>query len=82
MNRVMKQFIEYIVTGIVIVLITTVHLYNFNPFPYMQPNYNYLPIYTTPLYENVMVYNTSKTCITTWKPILINQNTELYNYIK
>lgn len=81
MNRVIKQFIEYIVTGIVIVLITTVHLYNFNPFPHIQPNYNYLPNYTTPQYENVMVYNTSKACITTWKSIFMNQNTKFYKSI-
>lgn len=81
MNRAIKRFIENMVIGTVIIFITTIQIYYFNPFPHIQPNYKHLPNDTIPLYENVMAYNTSKQCITTWKSIFMNQNTKFYKSI-
>lgn len=63
MDRVMKRIIENMVIATIILFITTIQIYYFNPFPPIQP------IDTNPQYEHVMVYNTSKLYISNWKPI-------------
>jgi len=75
--KFLKQCIENILIGILIVFIATFQLYHFNPHSYIQPDYNYIIGYELTQQEKFINHNTSQLYIPTYK----KQNIHLYNHI-